>query len=222
MLRGANSGRRSIGAPASRSAGLPASRPAPSPDDPVDAALLERPGDDQPLDLRGALPDPVDAQLAQEALRRRTRACSRARRRPGRRGRRSARPPPRRTAWRATPWRGRPCGSAPLSASQAHSRVSSRAAEASAAESASGKLTRPGSRRSARRTGPAPSPTRRPASSSRSIAPAQRAPMWIRSSTNHSLVSSSARPIAAEDRRGRHADVASSTNCGWRSAKVWV
>ena len=38
------------------------------PDDPADAPLLERPGDDQPLDLRGPLPDPVDAQLAQEPL----------------------------------------------------------------------------------------------------------------------------------------------------------
>src|SRR3954471_13137122 len=42
----------------------------PSADDRADAALLERARDDQPLDLAGALPEAVDAQLAQEALRR--------------------------------------------------------------------------------------------------------------------------------------------------------
>src|SRR4029078_12126030 len=36
--------------------------------DAIDAALLERPGDDEALDLRGALPDPVDAQLPEEPL----------------------------------------------------------------------------------------------------------------------------------------------------------
>ena len=60
-LRGANSGRRSI------AAGLAVGR-RPSSDHPADAPLLERPGDDQPLDLRGAFPDPVDPQLAQEPL----------------------------------------------------------------------------------------------------------------------------------------------------------
>src|SRR3954447_17305347 len=37
---------------------------------PLDAAPLEAAGDHQPLDLRRALPDAVDAQLAPEALRR--------------------------------------------------------------------------------------------------------------------------------------------------------
>src|SRR5207244_4117211 len=39
-----------------------------SSDDPADAALLERPGHDHPLDLRGALPDPVHAELAEIPL----------------------------------------------------------------------------------------------------------------------------------------------------------
>ena len=43
--------------------------------------------------------------------------------------------------------------------------------------------------------------------SSRSIAPAQRAPMWMRSSTNHSLVSSSAAPTAPRIALGGHPDV---------------
>src|SRR5215831_9490258 len=84
---GANSGRRSMdgnpavsGAVTSASgaaapgAGSPASpvvvmgaTPA-SADDRVDAALLERAGDDQPLDLAGAFPDPVDPQLPQVPL----------------------------------------------------------------------------------------------------------------------------------------------------------
>jgi hypothetical protein len=34
----------------------------------LDPAALERAGDDEPLDLRGSLPDPVDAQLAVEPL----------------------------------------------------------------------------------------------------------------------------------------------------------
>src|SRR5436305_8684410 len=42
----------------------------PSADDRADAALLEGARDDQPLDLAGALPQAVDAQLAQEPLRR--------------------------------------------------------------------------------------------------------------------------------------------------------
>src|SRR5688572_7852110 len=40
----------------------------PSPDDPGDAALLQRPRDDQPLDLGRAFPDPIDPQLAEESF----------------------------------------------------------------------------------------------------------------------------------------------------------
>ena len=39
-----------------------------SPDDPRHATLLECPGDDQALDLRRPLPDPIDPQLAEEPL----------------------------------------------------------------------------------------------------------------------------------------------------------
>ena len=35
---------------------------------PLDAAALEAAGDDQALDLAGALPDPVDPKLAEESL----------------------------------------------------------------------------------------------------------------------------------------------------------
>src|SRR4026209_2519757 len=38
-----------------------------SSDDPVDAALLERASDDQPLDLGCALPDAIHPELAEEA-----------------------------------------------------------------------------------------------------------------------------------------------------------
>src|SRR4029079_18217961 len=47
-----------------------APRAPPSSDDPVDAALLERASDDQPLDLGRALPDAIHPELAEEALRR--------------------------------------------------------------------------------------------------------------------------------------------------------
>src|SRR5262249_3856796 len=90
--RGANRGRRSIGGGIARSprwrtsssarapdaaprppfdaagAAGPSVEVMPSADDGRDAALLERPRDDQPLDLGRPLPDPVDAQLAQEPL----------------------------------------------------------------------------------------------------------------------------------------------------------
>src|SRR3954447_5363573 len=46
--------------------GHPAGRP--SAHDGADAALLERTRDDQPLDLARALPEAVDAELAQEPL----------------------------------------------------------------------------------------------------------------------------------------------------------
>src|SRR4051812_37193210 len=61
--RGENSGPRSIGA-----RGAVTRRLGPSPDDRADAALLEGARDDQPLDLAGPLPEPVDAELAQEPL----------------------------------------------------------------------------------------------------------------------------------------------------------
>ena len=94
-----------------------------------------------------------------------------------------------------------------MSASQAASRVSRRAAAASAAESASGNADAlevvdplvPNWTRSVAHSTASPS--------SRSIAPAQRAPMWMRSSTNHSLVSSSASPMPPRIADGRHADV---------------
>ena len=94
-----------------------------------------------------------------------------------------------------------------VSASQAHSRVSRRAADGVGGrigqrEADSLEVVDP-----LAELDPLRWPTRPPASSSRSIAPEQRAPMWIRSSTNHSLVSSSAPPDAAEDRRRRDADV---------------
>ena len=63
--RGAKSGREVDRA---RVAGLAHRRR--SSDDPVDAPALERARDDQALDLARALPDPIDAQLAEVALRR--------------------------------------------------------------------------------------------------------------------------------------------------------
>ena len=65
MLRGANSGRRSMAAGHGRAPPVVRRR---HPTTAPDAALLERPGDDQALDLGGALPDPIDAELAEEAL----------------------------------------------------------------------------------------------------------------------------------------------------------
>src|SRR5258705_139239 len=61
---------RGIAAPPPWRVPPPFRRAPPSTDDLCDAAPLERPGDDQPLDLGGSLPDPVDAQLAEEPLRR--------------------------------------------------------------------------------------------------------------------------------------------------------
>src|SRR4051812_42682081 len=77
--RGANNARRSMagrGAPAGADAeaGWPTGRDVARmsatvlADDAIDAALLERPRDDQPLDLRGAFPDTIDAELAEEPL----------------------------------------------------------------------------------------------------------------------------------------------------------
>ena len=69
--RGAKSGRRSIGGQArlrARGRGAARRRLSAHPTTRVDAAPLEGPGDDQPLDLRRALPDPVDPELAEEAL----------------------------------------------------------------------------------------------------------------------------------------------------------
>ena len=60
-----------------------------------------------------------------------------------------------------------------------------------------------------------------PASAGAPSRPEQRAPMWIRSSTNHSLVSSSARPTPPRTAEAG-TRTSSSTNCGWRSANVCV
>ena len=76
----------------------------------LDAAPLERAGDDQALDLARALPDAVDAQLAQEALGDVGRAGSRGRRTPAPRGRRSGTRPRSRTASPSTPSRARSSG----------------------------------------------------------------------------------------------------------------
>src|SRR4029077_16927655 len=64
--RGANSGRRSMAGGIGGPGDAVESRSA---DHGVDAALLQGPGDDHPLDLAGALPDPVDAQLTEVAFR---------------------------------------------------------------------------------------------------------------------------------------------------------
>ncbi len=80
--------------------------------------------------------------------------------------------------------------------------------------------TRPGSRRSARRTGPARWPIRRPGSAA---APSPRCSARRCGSAPRRTIRWSARP-PRPPRRGspcRHADVLS-TNCGWRSANVWV
>ena len=86
---------------------------APSPDHPVDASRVSRARAMTAAGSRSCPPRSGPRAARGGSARPGTRACSPARRRPGRRGRRSGRPPRTRTAWRPTPWRGRPCGSAP-------------------------------------------------------------------------------------------------------------
>ena len=104
----------------------------------LDAAALERAGDDQPLDLAGPLPDPVHPQLAVEPLGDVASACSRGRRTPARRGRRSGRRPRTRTAWPSTPWRGSAWGRRRRRPSRRPAAPAAARASASVAESASG------------------------------------------------------------------------------------
>ena len=141
-----------------------------SSDDPVDAPPLQRARDDQALDLARALPDPVDAQLAEVALGRVLAHVAAAAEdlehavRAGERGLGGEQLGERRLRvddLRVRAGVGEPGGLAREQPRRGGVRRGIREREADALE-----VEDP-----ARRTGPAPSPTRRASVSSRSIAP---------------------------------------------------
>ena len=119
--RGANSGRRSMGAGARSARRHRDAAPRAQPTTASTPRFSSARAIDRAAGSRTCPPRCGPRGARAGTARRGTRACSRGRRTPARRGPRSATRPRTRTAWRATPWRGRPWRSRP--ASMSHGRL---------------------------------------------------------------------------------------------------